>query len=341
MFGVPKGVVQIGKPIDATDFFNNLRTGFNDIGQGLINAWYGLTGQTEKTSAFKAQVALDDSRYQRMAQDMEKAGLSKYTTSGSPASSPSAESSGLEKSIQLASALMDLKEKKVGIDATQAGIRKTNAEAGYIGAQTIGQENTNRTYDQKFMADLAQTSMQTLYIEAQKRLTETNGQFAAQKALAEIQEMSDHAALYVAQKKYYDQQTGISSIERNLRQKDLEKYEFRYKMELEKHAESIAASVAQRNHLSKEDELLAKDLTYKQLQINAFTYDYDFSVRNGLRTTDPVSRFMGVNLNQVGQKLVNQIPDWMDDLLNFRGVFGSELGLPSFRTLFNIPYKTE
>lgn len=43
------------------------RTGINkffyELGKGIENWWYGITGQTEKTSAFQAQIAREDSAY--------------------------------------------------------------------------------------------------------------------------------------------------------------------------------------------------------------------------------------------------------------------------------------
>lgn len=166
----------------------------------------------------------------------------------------------MEKSIQLASALMDLKTKKVSIDATQAGIRKSDAEAALIGAQTLGQENTNRTFDQKILADINQTLMQTAYTEVQKKLLEDQSPFIVEKTIAEVQHLTNQAALYLSQRDlawsqrdYYDEQTGKVALESNMLSKQLRNYDFRFKMEVESHAESIAKSVAERNHLSNQD----------------------------------------------------------------------------------------
>lgn len=74
----------------------------NNLGDGIRNFWYNLTGQTEKTSAYQALMEREDSAYQRAAEDMKKAGLSKFG-GVNPASSTSApHTDPIAKSAELA-----------------------------------------------------------------------------------------------------------------------------------------------------------------------------------------------------------------------------------------------
>lgn len=286
----------------------------SEVGQGLKNAWYNWTGQTEKTSAYQAMIEREDTAYQRAAEDMEKAGLSKFGgITQASSTSPDSSSDPITKSIQLASAILDLKGK-------QAGVAKTEAETGYIQTQNSYVNKQLTTYDQKFMADLLQTNMQTLYIEAQKNLTEKNTEFVAEKAIAEIQQMAAHTNLfnfqsdyYAAQKKLVDQQTGIASFERQIKQKDLEKYEYRFNMEVEKQAEAIAKSVAERNHMDYQDMLTLKNLAYRQLESDVLQYNFNYSKEHGVRTYDTPSRIFGLDLSQLRDQF--QLPEQLEKIL--------------------------
>lgn len=57
-----------------------------DLLTGLKNWWYNFTGQTEKTSAYQAQLEQEKHKIQTLADDMEAAGLSKYAMSVSGSS---------------------------------------------------------------------------------------------------------------------------------------------------------------------------------------------------------------------------------------------------------------
>lgn len=64
---------------------------FNSIGTGIKNWWYKNTGQSHLTSEYQYEKQLADTAYQRAAQDMAAAGLSKFG-GVTPASSPSPKS---------------------------------------------------------------------------------------------------------------------------------------------------------------------------------------------------------------------------------------------------------
>lgn len=269
----------------------------DELGQGLKNLWYSWTGQTEKTSAYKAMMEREDTAYQRAASDMEAAGLSKYGGfSQSSSTSPQPSSDPLTKSLQLASAMLDLKAK-------QAGVRKTEAETDNVAANTAYTQKTINTYDDKFMADFAYTNMHTMYLEAQKKLAETNSWATSEKTLSELEVMSSQVALNLSHRDYFDELVGKTALESNYQAKVNRDYDYRFQMEIDKHSEAIAKSVAERNHLGYQDTLLLKQVAARQLETDVLHYNWNYSKEHGLRTTDQVSRFMGINVDSGGQML--------------------------------------
>lgn len=84
--------------MDAGDWLNDT---IDEIGTGIENFWYGLTGQTEKTSAYKALMEREDSAYQRAAEDLMKAGLSKFGGVNPASSSSPAQSDPLAKALEI------------------------------------------------------------------------------------------------------------------------------------------------------------------------------------------------------------------------------------------------
>lgn len=84
--------------MDAGDWLNDT---IDEIGTGISNFWYGLTGQTEKTSAYQALMEREDSAYQRAAEDMKKAGLSKFGGVNPASSSSPAQSDPLAKALEI------------------------------------------------------------------------------------------------------------------------------------------------------------------------------------------------------------------------------------------------
>lgn len=77
---------------------NNDTDGF---GTGLQNAWYTMTGETEKTSAYKALMEREDTAYQRAAKDMMNAGLSKFGGVGQASSTAPANSDPIAKAYEM------------------------------------------------------------------------------------------------------------------------------------------------------------------------------------------------------------------------------------------------
>lgn len=292
----------------------NIQPFVDDLVSGVKNAWYNLTGQTEKTSAFKAAMEREDTAYQRAAADMEAAGLSKYQ--GVSAAS----SSGPEKSdpIQYVSALLDLKAK-------QSQIKHVDAETADINAATALKNNDLQTYEERFAADMAEKHERILLTGAQRKLAETQGQFEAEKITAEIQEKLEHAKLYIQQQdlayqearnfernqKIQEQQVRKTRAEADISEKELENWDTRFHEEMRKLSQDISYSVAQENHLGKQDELLVQDLVYRLLQVDQLTYDLKYSKDNLLRTSDPVSRFMGINVQQAGDKFLNNLSTFL------------------------------
>lgn len=286
----------------------NIQPFLDDLGAGFRNVWYNLTGQTEKTSAFKAAMEREDTAYQRAAADMEAAGLSKYQ--GVSAAS----SSGPEKSdpIQYVSALLDLKAK-------QSQIKHVDAETADINVSTALKDNDLQTYKERFNADMAEQYERILLTGAQRKLAETQGQFEAEKITAEIQEKLEHAKLFIQQQdlayqearnfernqKIQEQQVRKTRAEADISEKELENWDTRFHEEMRKLSQDISYSVAQENHLGKQDELLVQDLTYRILQTSVLQHDYTYSVTHGLRSGDSINRFLGFNLDSIGENAAN------------------------------------
>lgn len=124
----------------------------SSVGTGLENWWYKLTGQTEKTSAYQAQIqrenellarqeAREDSAYQRAVNDMQSAGLSKY--GASPASSGSYHTgvSGVSDPIGELSNLQSLQSQALNIEE-----RKHNLHL----SQLLGIRTDDKNYAAKW-----------------------------------------------------------------------------------------------------------------------------------------------------------------------------------------------
>lgn len=98
----------------------------NDSQGGLVSAaknWmYGITGQTEKTSAYQKQMEREDSAYQRSASDMSLAGLSKFG-GVSPASADSYGGSEM-KGLSYLSALAQIKNMNIENDVAEYNFDK-------------------------------------------------------------------------------------------------------------------------------------------------------------------------------------------------------------------------
>ena len=284
----------------------------------LTNFFYSVTGQTEKTSAYQAQMEREDSAMQRLAADYEKAGLSKFGVSGT-GSQTGSYGDGVPKGLQLANAIMDLKSKKVGMDATQAGIKKTLADAAYTDAMTKGQENQNRTFNEKFAADMVRSNAQAFLFQAQGRIANTEGQFSAEKITAEIGYKVEQTALLALEKAYKPLVTQ-SGLDLNRSQININE------KQIAKMAADIAHTTAQTNHVNEQTKNVIAATAYQLLKSEIDSYNLEYSKSHGLRTSDQISRFMGVNLETADTAKesfknwggIFNWPSW-NDLMSFFG----------------------
>lgn len=315
---------------------------FSGLGEGAKNWWYNFTGQTEKTSAYKAMIEREDTAYQRAAEDMANAGLSKYAgVNPASSSAPPQASDPVSKSIQLVSALMDLRGQKAAID-------KSEAETGYINAGTDLRLKEGMTFEEKFAADMANKNAQTFLFKMQGEIAQQENQTFAEKFTTDLAYTTARTLQAAAQTGYLNQLAGSESIRRNILQKDLEKYEFRFNMEKEAHSkemaladkrideltESILRSTAQRYNMSWDSVLKHYDAARSYIEMEILSYNYQYSANHGLRTTDPASKVMGVNYDSFAEQVGNQLKGALDSVMNWGGI----LGLPSFNDLGLNPF---
>lgn len=292
--GIIGGVLS-GKPVSESD---------SEILQAAKNFGYNFVGQTEKTSAYQVQMEREDSAYQRMAQDMAKAGLSKYF-GGSPSSTGSY-GDGVPKGLQFASALMSLK-------SAEAGIRKTNAEANLTDAQAVGQQNENRTFDESHSTQIANIVSQTRLNNARSQIAEVEGQYTAEKVTAEIDNLTKKSAQIVAETLYSqtqedylrgeyfwqdaEHQSQIASRESSIARNKAEIDNLRKSVQYV--SEKIATEIVSRNNLSEQTKHVIAETAFKNLQTEIAMYDYEYSKSHGVRTSDATSRILGLNLDGI------------------------------------------
>lgn len=346
----PLGFVPIAS-FDTTDFFNELKI-------GLKNMWYNFTGQTEKTSAYQAQLEQENTKMQRLAEDMENAGLSKYgiTASGSAPSSVAGDQE--PKGLQYIAAMMDLKKQSAEIENINANSSKTAAEADYIGKQSA-------SYPERVAVEIALNKANT-------ELSQRNGQLVAEKIITEIQTRTQSAAMHLVQ--LAQEQARTANIktdtwlknnqglkvgkETELLGKEIGSYDARRAEErgyniartallgtqnmftfkqIEDISSNIAYRLAQQEHLGYQDEKLIAETSATLLSNEIMQYNFDYSKLHGLRTTDGVSRFMGVNLDAPADALFKFTSDQIEKTKQFADAlwnYGGVLGLPSFADLF-------
>lgn len=271
---------------------------FGDVFPGISNLWYNLTGQTEKTSAYKALVAREDqlraNAYQTAASDMEAAGLSKYGLSSGASSNTSASGASESKGLQLMSALVDLARSKAEIGSMNAQADKNSAEAEATRANTV------------FIPQLMGT--QIAENEARTALIKSQTEQVAENILASVQGRTIAEAEHIKRMEWFDirEVAEIGEIKNRASLMNNQAYTERKRWELidmqvKESAEKIAKSEAERYHLSQEDALLVQDLAYKRLMTEIAQSDYDYSINHGIRYKDSSMRFFGVNLDQLGQ----------------------------------------
>lgn len=267
---------------------------FENVATGLENLYYSATGQTEKTTAFQTQMEREDSAMQRLAADYSAAGLSKFGISGN-GSSTGSYGDGVPKGLQYANAIMDLKSKKVGLDATQAGIKKTLADAAYTDAMTVNQQNENRTFDEKFAADMAKSNAQAFLFQAQGRIADTEGQFAAEKITAEIDYKVQQASQLVLQNLFYP---SIARSQIDLNNKNIERI-----------AQDISLSVAQENHVNAQTQKIIEETTNTMLQTLIGVHNLDYAEKHGLPVGSVPSGLLGSALStgEVTRNLIRSL----------------------------------
>lgn len=130
---------------DDFDFFNNNvnwePSASDPIDQGLNNAWNKITGNSHLTPEYQHQEQMEMNKNQITAQDLTKAGISKYALSPVGFSSPSTTGKGgdmlqaILATQQIASQAQALKEQKYNYSVSKRlGIRTgdTNALAQYL-----------------------------------------------------------------------------------------------------------------------------------------------------------------------------------------------------------------
>lgn len=316
----------------------------DEIGQGIKNAWYDLTGQTEKTSYYQAQVEREDqliaeqqeredTAYQRQVADMKAAGLSMYGASGGGAASSAGGSSAVRSgsdSISKIAAMIDMKKAMAEIGNVQANTNKTNAEAA---ATTAGVERDDNYYALAASKQEAEIGR----IELENELTKSQtAQVAAQTiSIVDANIRSQEAHFYDLIGKNVDNQLkykelGVfdekheadmavkrtSAYLNQMRAGETYEHQLYYQQgrelivkQMEHISSQIASEVAERMHLSNQDQLLIEDYVYRQLQVKELQYNYDYSVNHGLRTSDPVSRIGGINFDQF-VSAIDGLADW-------------------------------
>lgn len=313
---------------------------FDDLGDGLMNAFYDITGQEEKTSFYQAQVSREDelikrqeeredNAMQRAAADMMAAGLSKYGLSGGAAGSSAGGSSNVHSGSNVEfGAMLDILKAKSEIENVEANTNKTNAEAA---ATTAGIERDDNYYNLSVVKQAAELDRMDLLNE----LTKTETVQTAEQTVSIVQQRARDEAEHVYKL--------ISmNVSNQLAYKDLNTYDDRHEAEMavkrtsaflnqqkaeseakqreyinqqiKESAQNIAYKVAQEEHLSYQNQLLLEDYAYRCLQYEVGFYDLEFSKKNNLRTNDSMSRLFGINLESADENIAEKLKDGWHDL---------------------------
>lgn len=282
-----------------------------NIGQGIQNIFYSVTGQKEKTSTYKYEEALEKTKNQSLAADLEAAGLSKYGMTGSAPSGTGlsgSEPSGLQK----LAAMIDMRK-------AMAEISNVEADSGLKAAQASDITANAEIRAKNYELDALRTASELERNDVLNELTRNQSQEVAENTLSIVSARTRAEAEHVYKL--------ISmNVSNQLAYKDLNTYDERHESEMavkrtsaylnqqkaeteakqreyimkqiDEAAARIAHYAAQDQHLGYQDELLIKDYAYRQLQLEVLQYDYDYSQNHLIRTSDPVSRIAGVNFDQ-------------------------------------------
>lgn len=300
------------------DYIGNF---FSELGQGLQNAFYDLTGQEEKTSFYQEQVereneliarqeAREDTAYQRQVADMNAAGLSMYGASGGGAASSAGGSSSVHSgsdSVSKIAAMIDMRKSLAEIGNVQANTNKTNAEAA---ATTAGVERDDLYYalaEQKQGAELVK-------MDFDNKLTQQMTAESAQKVIASVQTQAREQAKFV-----YD--VLLNNADLQLKYKDIESYNERKEAELsvkrssallnyersvseskqreyidqqmKESEERIRKYLKEELHLDAETLQLGVDYAMAVLKLEMNQHDLDYARRYGLPVGSQASGIFG------------------------------------------------
>lgn len=297
-----------------SDFIDN-------IGIGLKNAFYEITGQHEKTTTYQYEQHLDDTKNQRLAEDLKAAGLSKYGMTSSAPSGGGYQSS-VPKGLQKIAAMIDIAKARAEVANVQADTGVKNAEAAATTAG-IGRD------DAYYKLAAAKNDSDIARNECLNQLTKNQSAQVAEETLAIIDKRvrDNESHLYDMVAKSYDNLLKLKDIgsyderlKADLSLKGSSTYLNQMKAgealehsklyqeeigkiqkEIERIASEIANDEAYRNHLSYEDQLLVEDTAYRQLQYNIAAYNARYSAEVGLRTTDASTYISGLNTSQLGK----------------------------------------
>lgn len=288
----------------------------NDVNQSIaeqnieFQKWaneQNIAFQTEQNNITRQR---EDTAVQRAAADMTAAGLSKTLAAGNPASAQALtapqvhapnNSFQMQRNLagmNLANMVSDLVFKAKEAKRAQ---KLNDAQVANIEADTVGKTISNEGLRDRLIAENAlsiakteETQAQVSYIKAQTRIQEIVGD--------NKQREIDSAIASQVQER-------IESMSRQMVQMK----------EIEKMASEIALNVIKETNLNLESdkirneiELLIKEQTKAQLEMDVIDYNLGYSKEKGLRTTDQVSRLLGLNITNFGDKvsdLFNPDPD--------------------------------
>lgn len=276
-------------PVGSSDMF------VDEVHSGLKNLWYNLTGQTEKTSAYRTQIAREDSAYQRLANDLQAAGLSKFTV-GSASPQTGSYGSGAPQMLTMLGAIADIK--------------KANAESRKINAEAVSTENENSVFDESHAAEIAETVSRTALNDARTALTNIEGQYAAEKITAEIAQLTADTTLawsknLIAQKDLEwseeEHRSSVASKDSGVMLNNARKEEIRKQIEV--YSQQISESIARENNLNESSKKLVEDTVIQTLMAQIMAYDFVYSTENGMRYKDTGDSLLGINPAQISEIL--------------------------------------
>ncbi|QCS36619.1 minor capsid protein [Capybara microvirus Cap3_SP_539] len=284
--------------------FNTTDSVLKDLPNGVENVYNILSGQSNLTDAYQAQMLREDTAYQRAAEDMRNAGLSKF---GNVSQSSSSSSAAYGQNKNLLSEGMSFISGLLSMEKAQADIDKVKADT-----QSVNNENS--TFTERFHLEQLLKSSQVNLNEANLKIANITGTTLADKITAEIQYMSSQSAFNFAHTKnmelqndYYGEKTQ-SEINLNKGKYTNLKAGTSLTLAQARHeAEKMANTIATREQINEQTKKIIEDTFYTQLLYNSKVYDLQYSIDAGLRSTDSPSRVLGVNVSQLAQTAVDSL----------------------------------